>query len=174
MSREQLHQLEQGSFLEWRRQIALIEESDHFILTPFERNLDMWRQLWRVVELSDVVIQIVDARNPELFYCSDLAVYAKDVDTTKESMLLLNKADLLTQTQRDLWAASLREKGIVFAFFSALAVEEEAEDGIDEGQLPTSVQISSSDVLTREQLIALLASRWKGLPDLLLLILTVC
>lgn len=161
MSREQLHQLEQESFLEWRRQIAQIEESDHFILTPFERNLDMWRQLWRVVELSDVVVQIVDARNPELFYCADLAVYAKDVNSKKETMLLLNKADLLTQKQREAWAQSLNEKGITFAFFSALALEEENEGEADM-VTQTSVQISTPDVLTRNQLISLLSSLWKG------------
>jgi large subunit GTPase 1 len=162
MSREQLHQLEQESFLEWRRQIAQIEESDHFILTPFERNLDMWRQLWRVVELSDVIVQIVDARNPELFYCADLAVYAKDVDSSKETILLLNKADLLTAKQRESWAESLNEKGITFAFFSAVAIEEENEEELELTSQLSPVQISTPDVLTRNQLISLLSSLWKG------------
>jgi large subunit GTPase 1 len=35
--------------------------------TPFEKNLEVWRQLWRVVEKSDILIQIVDARNPTLY-----------------------------------------------------------------------------------------------------------
>lgn len=37
--------------------------------TPFEKNLNVWRQLWRVIERSDVVVQIVDARNPLVFRC---------------------------------------------------------------------------------------------------------
>lgn len=32
-----------------------LEENDSLVLTPFEKNLDIWRQLWRVVERSDLV-----------------------------------------------------------------------------------------------------------------------
>jgi len=35
--------------------------------TPFEKNLEVWRQLWRVLERSDMLVQIVDARNPMLY-----------------------------------------------------------------------------------------------------------
>ena len=41
-------------------------------MTPFERNIDFWRQLWRVVERSDVVVQILDARDPLFFRSADL------------------------------------------------------------------------------------------------------
>ena len=36
-------------------------------VTPYEKNIEVWKQLWRVVERSDLLIQIVDARNPTLF-----------------------------------------------------------------------------------------------------------
>ena len=42
------------------------------VLTPFERNLELWRQLWRVLERSQVLVQILDARNPLLFRSLDL------------------------------------------------------------------------------------------------------
>ncbi|CAM4596651.1 unnamed protein product, partial [Lepidochelys olivacea] len=71
-SAEKLKQAERESFLEWRRQLVQLEEEQKLILTPFERNLDFWRQLWRVIERSDIVVQIVDARNPLLFRCQDL------------------------------------------------------------------------------------------------------
>ena len=32
-----------------------LEENERLVLTPFEKNLDIWRQLWRVVERSDLV-----------------------------------------------------------------------------------------------------------------------
>jgi large subunit GTPase 1 len=48
-----------------------------FMPSPFEKNLNFWRQLWRVMERSDVLVQIVDARNPLLFRFQDLEVYAK-------------------------------------------------------------------------------------------------
>ena len=28
------------------------------MLTPFEKNLEVWRQLWRVLERSDIVVQV--------------------------------------------------------------------------------------------------------------------
>ena len=81
------------------------------LLTPFERNLEVWRQLWRVIERSHLVVQIVDARNPLRFRCDDLEAYVKDIETHPEaeavsgggqrkSLLLINKADLLTPKQR--------------------------------------------------------------------------
>ncbi|XP_075014505.1 large subunit GTPase 1 homolog isoform X5 [Calonectris borealis] len=78
-SAEDLKQAERESFLEWRRQLAQLEEEKKLILTPFERNLEFWRQLWRVIERSDIVVQIVDARNPLLFRCQDLELDTEDV-----------------------------------------------------------------------------------------------
>lgn len=69
-------------------------------MTPFERNLEVWRQLWRVIERSHLVVQIVDARNPLLFRSTDLEKYVKEVDPRKKNLLLVNKADLLTTWQR--------------------------------------------------------------------------
>ena len=45
-------------------------------------------------------MQIVDARNPLLFRCTDLEAYVREVDPTKKNLLLINKSDLLTPTQR--------------------------------------------------------------------------
>ena len=28
------------------------------MLTPFEKNIEVWRQLWRVLERSDIVVQV--------------------------------------------------------------------------------------------------------------------
>eukprot|EP00117_Sycon_ciliatum_P027932 scpid47885/ scgid0663/ Large subunit GTPase 1 homolog len=129
---EHLQYMEREAFLEWRRQLARLEEQEHLTLTPFERNLEFWRQLWRVVERSDVVVQIVDARNPLLFRSDDLVSYVKECGAGKQNFLLLNKSDLLTQEQRDAWAAHFRQEGIEAAFWSALdetdpPKEEEAE-----------------------------------------------
>ncbi|XP_026770952.3 large subunit GTPase 1 homolog [Pangasianodon hypophthalmus] len=133
-SPELLQQAERDSFLTWRRELARLEEEQKLILTPFERNLDFWRQLWRVIERSDVVVQIVDARNPLLFRCPDLEKYVKEVSSHKVNMLLLNKADLLTREQRRAWAEHFQKEGIRAVFWSALAeaqrldAEEKGED----------------------------------------------
>ena len=51
MSAEQLDLCERESFLEWRRGLAQLEEgNERLVITPFEKNLQFWRQLWRVGE----------------------------------------------------------------------------------------------------------------------------
>ncbi|CAB1314100.1 unnamed protein product, partial [Coregonus sp. 'balchen'] len=128
-SPEVLQQTERDSFLEWRRELALLEEEQKMFLTPFERNLDFWRQLWRVIERSDIVVQIVDARNPLLFRCPDLECYVKEVSRDKVNLLLVNKADLLTREQRRIWARYFQREGLRAVFWSALGMEvEEQED----------------------------------------------
>ena len=49
-SAEELERRERESFLEWRRSLIRLQEDDRLTLTPFEKNLEFWRQLWRVVE----------------------------------------------------------------------------------------------------------------------------
>ncbi len=95
MSAQQVDSNEKESFLHWRRELARIEESYDVVLTPFEKNLEFWRQLWRVVEKSDVVVQVVDARNPMLYRCEALENYVRSVGAWKGNVILFNKADLL-------------------------------------------------------------------------------
>ncbi len=35
-----------------------LEDDEGLVLTPFEKNLEVWRQLWRVLERSDIVVQV--------------------------------------------------------------------------------------------------------------------
>ncbi|CAG8633779.1 14651_t:CDS:2, partial [Racocetra fulgida] len=93
---EQLERNERDAFLRWRRDLAFLQEQEDFLLTPFERNLEVWRQLWRVIERSDLLVQIVDARNPLFFRSEDLEKYVKEINEKKKCILLINKADLLT------------------------------------------------------------------------------
>ena len=58
MSAEELQGLERRDFLEWRRGLAELQEIDKIVITPFERNLDFWRQLWRVIERRLVLVFI--------------------------------------------------------------------------------------------------------------------
>lgn len=123
---EDLQAREKEEFLEWRRGLAMLQEAEGLILTPYEKNLEFWRQLWRVVERSDVIVQIVDARNPLLFRCEDLENYVKEIDSKKINLILINKADFLTDHQRQLWAEYFTSINMRIAFFSAkLAAEDE-------------------------------------------------
>ncbi|KAK4104969.1 P-loop containing nucleoside triphosphate hydrolase protein [Parathielavia hyrcaniae] len=128
-TREELDRLERDGFLEWRKGLAELQETQDLLMTPFERNLEVWRQLWRVIERSDVVVQIVDARNPLMFRSEDLEAYVKDVDAKKQNLLLINKADMMTYKQRKAWANYLKGAGIAYRFFSAQLAKEMLEAG---------------------------------------------
>lgn len=136
MSKFQLDRQEKEAFLEWRRKLAHLQESNEdLLLTPFERNIEVWKQLWRVVERSDLVVQIVDARNPLLFRSVDLERYVKESDDRKANLLLVNKADLLTKKQRIAWAKYFISKNISFTFYSALRANQLLEKQKEMGKI---------------------------------------
>lgn len=124
---EELDTTERQAFLIWRRDLARLEENEKLVLTPFEKNLDIWRQLWRVLERSDLMVMVVDARDPLFYRCPDLEAYAKEIDEDKRTLLLINKADLLPLSIRDKWAKYFRLHGILFVFWSAKAASAAVE-----------------------------------------------
>src|SRR5579859_6761191 len=153
----ELERAERDAFLDWRRSLARLQESDDLLLTPFERNLEVWRQLWRVIERSDLVVQIVDGRNPLLFRTEDLEKYVLEVDREKRNLLLVNKADLMTEKQRKLWADWFTEQGIRFAFYSARLAKEaqekesrEDEDEEEGGKSERSEEDDDTEELTED------------------------
>ena len=151
---------ERHAFLNWRRRLAELEENNDLLMTPFERNLEVWRQLWRVIERSDLIVQIVDARNPLLFRSEDLDTYVKEIDAKKENLLLINKADMMTVEQRKAWAKHLKKSGIAYKFFSAQLAKElneardqETDSEVDVGQLSTrgSGKLPATDAETSSE-----------------------
>jgi large subunit GTPase 1 len=144
---------ERESFLEWRRNLALIQEKEHITMTPFEKNLEFWRQLWRVIDKSDVILQIVDARNPLLFHCDDLEKYVKEVDENKINVILINKSDFLSQWQRLTWLKHFESKGIKVIFWSALAatVDELTETESDNSEDENDGQLDEEEEYTDDE-----------------------
>eukprot|EP01037_Dinobryon_pediforme_P021777 gene21777-22741_t len=74
MKAEEVDSNEKKAFLMWRRTIAQIEADSNYTLkiTPFEKNLEVWRQLWRVCDRSDLIIQVVDGRNRMRYFTAAL------------------------------------------------------------------------------------------------------
>ncbi|XP_047318950.1 GTPase LSG1-1 [Impatiens glandulifera] len=158
MSAVELDNSERHAFLVWRRALARLEENEKLVLTPFEKNLDIWRQLWRVVERSDMLVMVVDARDPLFYRCPDLEVYAREVNEHKKTLLLVNKADLLPFSVREEWAQYFRQNGIPFLFWSAKAASASLEGKTVE-EKETSLQASEdAKIYRREELLARLQS----------------
>lgn len=62
MTREQLDSLEYSYFKDYL--MNLKKRNDWDELSYFELNLETWRQMWRVMEMSDILIWIADVRYP--------------------------------------------------------------------------------------------------------------
>lgn len=138
---EELEAMENESFLDWRRGVARREEEiaalsaraggGHGIsgasVTPYEKNLHVWRQLWRVLERSAVVLQIVDARNPLFYLSEDLRKYAME-ELGKPMLMVVNKSDFLTTKQREAWSEYFTMRGIDHLFFSAYEEQKKIDE----------------------------------------------
>lgn len=136
MTAEEVDRREKNSFLAWRRHVALLENKETLRkVTPYEKNIEVWRQLWRVLERSDISIQVVDARNPLLYYTKDLSSYAASLTPPRSVLLLINKADFLSENQRRLWSMYFLSNGISFIFYSAHNEQEKIDNGIIEPNL---------------------------------------
>ncbi|CAG9568198.1 conserved hypothetical protein [Leishmania major strain Friedlin] len=149
MSADELQAAEKKAFADWRRSLAQMEEEHKVLLTPYERNLEVWRQLWRVAERADVVSVILDARNPLMFRCSDFEKYVRSTKNSKgepkKVVLLLNKSDLLTEAQRRAWAAYFQHRGDDFFFFSAKLLQPLTTDAAAAAAAPSHAVTGNDD-----------------------------
>ena len=102
-----------------------------------------------------MIVQVVDARDPLFFESSDLSIYVKEVDSRKESVLLLNKADLLTEEQRKTWSKHFLESDTKALFFSA-TLEEESDGDLNLQEETTEIEFGSSQILRPDQILSVL------------------
>ncbi|XP_074710374.1 guanine nucleotide-binding protein-like 1 [Strix uralensis] len=78
-------------------------------VAPFEHNLETWRQLWRVLEMSDIILIITDARHPALNVPPALATHVTR-ELGKGLILVLNKVDLTSPSVATAWSHLLRRR----------------------------------------------------------------
>ncbi|BEI88039.1 uncharacterized protein CcaverHIS019_0107570 [Cutaneotrichosporon cavernicola] len=75
----------------------------------FETNLEVWRQLWRVVESSSILLLLIDSRAPPLHCPPSLRTYLRALKPRKEFVLVLTKADLVDSAALEGWRAWLKD-----------------------------------------------------------------
>ena len=167
MKKEEYIKMEKESFLAWRK--ALAEEEMKNInkaITPYEKNIEVWKQLWMTVEKSQILFQIVDGRNPLYYRCPDLENYIKEVDKNKEIILIVNKADLMNDDVRKNWADYFKIHNIKYLFFSAVNEIEKMEKGEN---ITQSEKIDQSDyrIFTRNDLVQYIKEVGETIPKTL-------
>lgn len=91
MTKDQLLAREEKCFREYLENIYSAFQSNQ--LSYFEHNLETWRQLWRVLEMSDIVLLITDIRHPVIYFSPALYDFVTK-QMKKNLILVLNKIDL--------------------------------------------------------------------------------
>jgi len=71
-------------------------------MSYFELNLETWRQLWRVLEKSDILLLVVDARYPAAMFPPSLYNHVVK-QCNKSLVLVLNKVDLIPASLALAW-----------------------------------------------------------------------
>ncbi|KAL0229888.1 hypothetical protein PCE1_003452 [Barthelona sp. PCE] len=138
-TKAQIRENEGNVYLNWRRELADIEKETKYTMAPFEKNILVWQQLWRVVEKSHVIVQIVDVREPLFYfsqalheYCGTFSLSSTDTsgfneqllvpeekDGPKSTIVMLNKCDLVPEEVSAAIENYFRSKGVETIRYSA-------------------------------------------------------
>ncbi|RHY35655.1 hypothetical protein DYB25_014185, partial [Aphanomyces astaci] len=78
-------------------------------INSYERNLQVWRQLWRVIEKANVLVHLADSRCPLLHLSHRLIQHIQDDHPTKRVLILLTKCDFVAPERVDLWVKYIRD-----------------------------------------------------------------
>ncbi|CAH1390032.1 unnamed protein product [Nezara viridula] len=107
MSKEELDARENKYFTDYIKSIE--KKFDWSELSYFELNLETWRQLWRVLEMADIVLFITDIRFPALMFPPSIYTYVVKI-LHKHLIVVLNKIDLAPAPLVVAWKHYLKKK----------------------------------------------------------------
>ncbi|XP_024313597.1 guanine nucleotide-binding protein-like NSN1 isoform X2 [Brachypodium distachyon] len=115
-----------------------------------------YKELVKVIEASDVILEVLDARDPLGTRCVDMEKMVRKADPTKRIVLLLNKIDLVPKESVEKWLTYLREELPTVAF-KCNTQEQRTKLGWKSSKLDKTSNVPQrSDCLGAENLIKLL------------------
>ncbi|KAH3745619.1 Nucleolar GTP-binding protein 2 [Pelomyxa schiedti] len=80
----------------------------------------IWGELWKVIDSSDVIVQVLDARDPMGTRCKYLEDMLKKDHRHKHVVLLLNKCDLIPKWATAEWVQVLSKEYPTIAFHASM------------------------------------------------------
>ena len=139
---------ETNSFLNWRAKLAELDDKLRGSLTPYEKNLEVWRQLWFVVDRSDILVQVVDARDPEFFRCDDLVKYVQEKGIQEVKRKRILKSIMVEQKEtdqaKDVKDAEKEEEAEAEPVFEEIALIDKTNVNLMKNQLNQSISTKAN------------------------------
>ncbi|CAH2083344.1 unnamed protein product [Euphydryas editha] len=121
----------------FREYVQALQNSSHWNeMSYFELNLETWRQLWRVLEMCDILLLIVDVRFAGMMFPPSLYEYIVK-EQNKNMILVLNKIDLVPASVVAAWKEFLTDKypGLRVVYFTSCPGYNLAGGSSDKGGL---------------------------------------
>ena len=118
------------------------------MLLRHSKNIEVWRELWRIIDKFNVFLQIFDARNPSFLYAADLENYISEMsDGKKDFMLLINKDDFLSPELIKHWNEYFKEKFVKHLFFRALNEQHKIDHEDDQIKFDEVIESTAENLL---------------------------
>ncbi|KAE8373626.1 NUC091 domain-containing protein [Aspergillus bertholletiae] len=80
----------------------------------------IWNELYKVIDSSDVVIHVIDARDPEGTRCRSIEKYIREEAPHKHLIFVLNKCDLVPTGVAAAWVRHLSKDHPTLAFHASI------------------------------------------------------
>ena len=109
MTKEQVERQEEVYFQKYLKDQILNGKYKEEDLNYFEENVHVWKQLWKTIELSDILFVVADIRHPLFHFPPSLYEYVSNV-LKKPFILVLNKCDLISKDKQQRWIRWFNEK----------------------------------------------------------------
>ncbi|TXG73575.1 hypothetical protein EZV62_002154 [Acer yangbiense] len=148
-----------------KRKLGLLEDDNISILDNpsaiFQKSRDnsdraFYKELVKVIDASDVILEVVDARDPLGTRCVDMEKMVMKAGPDKHLVLLLNKIDLVPREAVEKWLTYLREELPAVAFKCSTQEQRSNLGWKSSKAAKRSNILQTSDCLGAETLIKLL------------------
>ncbi|KAI4365743.1 hypothetical protein MLD38_021705 [Melastoma candidum] len=154
-----------------KRKLGLLEDDETTKVVEEEKRRDdvgavpkvrdnsdraFYKELVRVIEVSDVILEVLDARDPLGTRCLDMEKMVLKSGPNKHLVLLLNKIDLVPKEAVEKWLKYLREELPAVAFKCSTQEQRSNLGWKSSKGAKTSNLLQTSDCLGAETLIKLL------------------
>jgi len=127
-----------------KKQESIVKVNDRIMSKGAEKSMTAYyKEFKKVIEASDVIIEVLDARDPLGCRCPQIEELVRSSGVSKRIVLLLNKVDLVPKENVECWLKYLRNELPTVAFKASTQSQKQKL-----GQSKLSVETASKGMLS--------------------------